>query len=159
MPKASARMSERLLLAPAALADRLHERADLRRDARPAGTATVHQLAHARLADAHSRGGLGAREALQVAQHRGLALAICEARAEPLEQLAQPDAVIELSREVELEGARVELLGEARAGLGAAPARAVLLDRAPEAREHQPPGRVRDLLPIEDRHVEALPRL
>ena len=89
-----------LLLAPAICADRLHERLDLARHPLAPGAATLHQLAHPGLAHAHLRSGLGAREPLQVAQHGGLALAAAEAPAQPLEQLAEPDAIIELPREV-----------------------------------------------------------
>ena len=91
-----------LLLAPPARADRLHERAHLGRDARRARAAPLHQLAHARLADAHPRGGLGAREPLQVAERRGLLLARAQARAQRLEQLAQPRTVVELRGDVAL---------------------------------------------------------
>ncbi len=43
-----------------------------------------------------------AREALQVAEARGLALALAETAAQRLEQLAQPRAVVQLGREVAL---------------------------------------------------------
>ena len=67
---------------------------------REAGAAPLHELAHARLADAHPRGRVGAREALQVAQRRRLLLARAQARAQRLEQLAQPRAIVELGGEV-----------------------------------------------------------
>ena len=136
-----------LLLAPAAVADRLHERTDLAGDAGAPGPATLHQLAHARLADTHPRGGLRAREPLQVAERGSLALASVQAPAQPLEQLAQAHAVVELARRghaprrlgrerpvvrVRLAASRV---ADARAGAGA-----VLLDRAAEGHEHEPAG-------------------
>ncbi len=95
-----------LLLAPVAVADRLHERTDLAGDAGPARPASLHELAHARLADAHTFSCLRSRETLQVAERGGLALACVQAPAQPLEQLAQPHAVVELSGEIALEGTR-----------------------------------------------------
>src|ERR1700733_14858318 len=77
-----------LLLAPVAVADRLHERANLAGNSGAAGPASLHELAHARVADVHARGCLRAREALQVAKRGGLALAPVQAPAQPLEQLA-----------------------------------------------------------------------
>ena len=71
-----------LLLAPTAGLDRVEQLSDLAGDSRPSRAGALHQLAHARLADAHALGRLRAREALQVAERGGFALAGGEARAQ-----------------------------------------------------------------------------
>ena len=85
-----------LLLAPAAGLDRVEQLSHLAGDTRPSGAGALHQLAHARLADAHALGRLGAREPLQVAERGGFALAGGEARAQSLEDMAQARTVVEL---------------------------------------------------------------
>jgi len=147
-----------LLLAPAAIADALDERSDLGGDAETAGT-SLHQLAHARVADAHPDGRLGAGEALQVAEHGGLTLSRTEAPLQSLEELAQAHAVVEVAGEIALEGCPVGQLARLRAGPPQTAARAVLFDASAEAGQHEPPGGVGDLLPFEHDHVQALPGL
>ncbi len=156
-----------LLLTPVAVADARHEHADLAGDARPAGALALHQLAHARLADAHPRGRLRTRQAVQVAERRRLQLARAQARAQALEQLAQPRAIVELGGEVTRApaGERDVCAARVRVGLGGvarhaelqAPARAMLVDRAAKGDDSQPARRVLDLLARQHRRVQSVP--
>ncbi len=140
--------------------------ADLGGDPGRAG-ASVHELAHARLAETHARGGLRARAALQIAERGGFAFARAEPSAQPLHQLAQARAIVELSGEISL-GRR----GVGRAGLHAvvtfvgqwigeaAKARAVLVDCAPVGHEREPSLGVGDLgAAFEHGCVEPVPGL
>jgi hypothetical protein len=160
-----------LLLAPVAVADALYEGADLVGDSGAAGAATLHELAHVGLGDAHACGGFGAGETLEVAEGGGLALARVEAAGHPLEQLAKAHAVIELAGEVGLAGGDCFHLGggvEILAASGergeptiavVAPAGAELFDGAAVGDEHEPAGGVGNLLAVEGGGVEALPSL
>ncbi len=160
-----------LLVAPVAVADALHEHADLAGDAEVAGPAPVHELAHARLADTHARGGFRARHALEVAERGGLALAAIQATAQSLEQLAQPHAVVEIGGEVGLADADCLRLRPGVAPMAGgclrpahsivmrAPARSKLVDGPAERGQHQPPDGVGDLLSFQRGSVKALPGL
>src|SRR5205814_4869960 len=142
----------RLLVAPSIGADRVQQRTHLCCDAGAAWT-TVHQLAHARLADAHARRCLGAPETLQVAERCRLQLVRAEARTQALEKLAQTRSVVERVGEVAavLRARHEELLP--------ADTRAMLVDRAAEGHERQPGGGIGDLGAFERDRVEALERL
>jgi hypothetical protein len=70
-----------LLLAPAAALDGLEKGIELGGHAGAPRPTTLHELAHAGLADAHALGGLRTRETLQVAEAGGLLLARIEAQA------------------------------------------------------------------------------
>ena len=131
---------------------------DLGGDARAPRSASLHQLAHARLADTHARSRLAAREALQVAERRGLALACAEASAQRLEHVAQAHARVELLDEIVLAAVPAlprlsELTDATRPHTGT-----VLVDRAAVGHQHEPARRVRDLLALEHDRVQALPR-
>jgi hypothetical protein len=157
-----------LLLAPVAVADCLHERTDLGGNPGPAGAASLHELAHACLADAHALGCLRSRETLQIAERGGLALTCVQAPAQPLEQLAQPHAIVELLGKIALGGThdvdvgldkpwpRTVAGGPRRTSVNTS-ACAQLLDGSPEGHEHKPAAWVGDLLPLEHRRVKALP--
>ncbi len=161
-----------LLLAPRVLADRPYDRADLGGNAWATRAAALHQLAHSPLAHLHAGGGVGAREPLQVAERGRLALALIQAHAQGLEELAQAHAVVELLCDVSLErahvGARRRSHARARRGKSLqselAPAvrsraRSMLVERSAVGDEREPRGRTGDLLTLEHGHVEPLPGL
>src|SRR5580700_1631358 len=154
-----------LLGAVGARANRVQQLADLARDAGRARARALHQLAHPRLADAHARRGVRAREALQVAQRGRLALARAQPAAQALHQLTQPRTVVQLARAVTL-GGYAGLAGRvACVTRGVCPrcpqTRTVLVDRAAISHERQPALRVGDLrrLAVEHRRIQPVPCL
>jgi hypothetical protein len=147
-----------LLLAPAAALDGLEQDVHLGSHPRTVRATPLHELAHARLADAQTLGGLRAREALQITETGSLLLARVESLTQSLESVAQLETVIERARQVRLD-ASLQFVSGALQALLFATALAVLVDGATKAHNREPSDGVLRLLTFHELRVQPLPGL